>query len=334
MKIIVKKTILLVFGLFNILKVNCGDIELGRVKWLRDLDQARISSASSNKDILILFQEIPGCSTCKNYGKNVLSHPLIVEAIEDLFIPVVVHNNKQGKDKEILDFFGEPSWNNPVIRIVDNNLKDISKRLNGDYTSYGLISKINAALLIRNKKIPDYCQLLEEELLAEASGIESTYIGMYCFWSGEKCYTQAPGVIATKAGFMKGSEVVEIKYNPKKTNLSAIVNHGKAMNCADRIFINDVQQSINIEKSAKGEFRADKESKYYLFNSKYKYIPMTELQACKTNLAISNNQNPAVFLSPRQIHMYNKIVSKENADLKNAIGIPMEEIWYHAFSKN
>lgn len=335
MPIFIQRFLITTIGLINMLPIFCTDIELGRVQWSRDLEQSRIKSRTDKKDILILFQEIPGCGTCKNYGKSVLSHPLVVEAIEDLFIPVVVYNNKQGRDREILEFFNEPSWNNPVIRVVDSELKDVCERLSGNYTSYGLVSKIIAALQKRNKKIPEYLLLLEEEFLALNGGIQTAYLGMYCFWSGEKCFAKAPGVVATKAGFMNGSEVVEVKYNPKKINLSTLIQHGKEMNCADRIFTNNAQETSGnrIESRNISEFNTDKESKYYIYNTNYKYIPMTELQALRLNLALSQNGSADSILSPRQIQLFKKISNHMPKGIKNVIGIPIEEIWYKLTDK-
>ncbi|MEO6190690.1 MAG: thioredoxin family protein, partial [Saprospiraceae bacterium] len=139
-----------VLSILNYDKIFAQVEELGKVKWGRNLEQAQLESKISGKPILIIFQEIPGCSTCKGYGNGALSHPLIVEAIETYFIPLAIHNNKTGKDKEVLDFFKEPSWNNPVVRIVDNTLKDICDRLSDNYTSFGLVSKINSALIKKN----------------------------------------------------------------------------------------------------------------------------------------------------------------------------------------
>src|SRR6186713_1335302 len=82
-------------------------VELGNVHWLRSFDEAEARSKKESKPILILFQEIPGCETCKNYGSNVLTQPLIVEAIETEFIPLAIHNNKGGHDAEILRRFNE-----------------------------------------------------------------------------------------------------------------------------------------------------------------------------------------------------------------------------------
>ena len=95
------------------------EIETGQVKWLRNLDEAKQLSAKVDKPILMLFQEIPGCSTCQTFGREPMSHPLVVEAIESAFVPLLIHNNKQGYDSQILKQFKEPSWNNPVIRYVD-----------------------------------------------------------------------------------------------------------------------------------------------------------------------------------------------------------------------
>ena len=81
-------------------------IELGQVNWLRDFDSAIKQAKNQDKPIFILFQEVPGCATCRNYGQNVLSHPLIVEAIESLFVPLAIYNNKRGKDAEVLRYYG------------------------------------------------------------------------------------------------------------------------------------------------------------------------------------------------------------------------------------
>src|SRR5262245_12097228 len=119
--------------------------ELGDIKFGRDLDAALQQSKQSGAPVLILFDEIPGCATCTGYGESVLRHPLIVEAAESLFIPVAIYNNQGGKDREALDFFGEPAWNNPVVRIVDSERGMLAPRVNGEYTPAGLSRAMVAA---------------------------------------------------------------------------------------------------------------------------------------------------------------------------------------------
>jgi thioredoxin-related protein len=104
------------------------DEERGKVSWYRDYKTAIKISKKENKPILIFFQEVPGCATCRNYGHNVLSHPLMTEAIENEFIPLAIFNNKKAKDLEILKKYNEPTWNNPVVRIVNSQGENIVNR--------------------------------------------------------------------------------------------------------------------------------------------------------------------------------------------------------------
>src|SRR5258706_973783 len=60
--------------------------ELGKVRWHRDFDAATAESRASGRPLFVLFQEVPGCSTCVSFGDQVLSHPLLVDAIEKEFI--------------------------------------------------------------------------------------------------------------------------------------------------------------------------------------------------------------------------------------------------------
>jgi len=39
-------------------------IELGKVSWMRNFDEGILKSKKENKPIFLLFQEVPGCSTC------------------------------------------------------------------------------------------------------------------------------------------------------------------------------------------------------------------------------------------------------------------------------
>ena len=60
-------------------------VELGEVHWHRDFEKGKSIARDTGKPMFVLFQEVPGCQTCRDYGSRPMSHPLIVEAIEDLF---------------------------------------------------------------------------------------------------------------------------------------------------------------------------------------------------------------------------------------------------------
>jgi hypothetical protein len=288
MKYLVMKLVLLIFLFPFLLCAQSNPIELGDVHWLRSFDEAQAKSKKEGKPILILFQEIPGCETCKNYGTKVLTNPLIVEAIETEFIPLAIYNNKGGHDAEILHRFNEAAWNNPVVHIVDSEGSNIIPRLSSNYTLAGLSTWMTNALIKVKGKAPVYLQLLTDELTAQQKGVEKTTYSMYCFWTGEALFGKLNGVVKTTAGYEGGKEVVVVEYN------ASVISKAE---------LDKIAQNHKCNVSAGNNFRPDATPKYYLSNSVYKEIPMTEIQKCRVNSALGEGQDPKVFLSPRQLGM-------------------------------
>ncbi|MBV6443481.1 MAG: hypothetical protein EPGJADBJ_05237 [Saprospiraceae bacterium] len=280
--------------------------ELGKVNWLRDLATGKTEAEKSGKPILILFQEVPGCSNCTRYGNSTLSHPLIAEAIETYFVPVCIYNNKGGKDAEALKIFGEPAWNNPVVRIVRADYKDVVLRMANFNSSYQLVAGMRNALDLTGAVVPRYLELLEEELLAREAGLETATFSMYCFWSGEGTFGEIPGVVETEPGFQDGKEVVKVQFNP------AVVSKSE---------LEKKTTPKGIAACSKNEgFRSDREPKYYLAQTDYKYLPITTLQACRANSLVGKSLSPDELLSPRQLALLKTIRENPKKQWKNMIG--------------
>jgi len=311
--------------------------ELGHVKWMRSYDDALAQARSEDKPIFVLFQEVPGCATCRNYGNDLLRHPLIVEAIETHFVPLAIFNNKGGADAKVLRQFGEPAWNNPVGRIIDaRSEKDLVQRLNGRYDLTSLVSFISSGLLASGVLIPEYLAILDQEV--SARDIRETHLSMYCFWSGEKALGQLEGVVATKAGFMNGTEVVKVKYDADQVSEKELIKYASKRNCADAIYTNDQREvkaakANRIPSAAKGKFRSDREPKYYLSKTDLKYVPMTSLQALKINRALTERQAVEPFLSPRQLEILAQVQASK---LKSAVVVdqPIIESWISLLKEN
>jgi len=306
--------------------VKDAPIELGQVDWIRNFDEATLKAKEQNKPLLVLFQEVPGCNTSSGYGKNVLSHPLIVEAIESLFVPVAVYNNHKGEDEKVLNSFGEPSWNNPVVRIITPERKELVSRLNGDYTKAGLVRAMITALENNNKAVPPYLSLLAQELNVNNGRSDRAVFAMHCFWVGEGKLANVNGVISTKPGFMGGHEVIELEYNPDIISYEDLVKKARSQNVARHIFTENSEQSSIAKKivgesavSPKGTFRADSRPKYYLSGTSYKYVPMTNTQIARVNAAIGGLQSPNIFLSPRQVEIYNYIQGHQDLNWPNMV---------------
>ena len=314
----------------SILITDKNPIELGKIDWQRDYDSALLQSEKTDKSVFILFQEVPGCSTCRNYGRDVLSHPFIVEAIEDNFVPLVIHNNKKGKDAEVLKKYKEPSWNNPVARIVNAEGKMIANRIAGNYSKLGVIDAMIQAQTKEGKAIPTYLSLFREELIAEAN-LSEISLSMFCFWSGEKELGAIQGVVSTEAGYMDGREVVKVRYNDKTIDAKSIIKKAASKNCADAVYINEGSKKQfafkDIPVRDYKSYRSDKETKYYLYKSPLKQIPMTELQALKVNRALATGGAPEDYLSPRQIEMANQLRSGSHKKSKNRISDDFVKSW-------
>jgi len=278
---------------------NNQDEELGKVSWLRDYDVALQLSKKEKKPVFILFQEVPGCATCRNYGHNVMSNPLLVEAIENEFIPLAIFNNKGGKDKEVLKLYKEPTWNNPVVRIVNQTGGNLTQRIAGDYSALAVYNAITEVLTKQGRDIPAYITLLGEELKSKKYGAsKDAYYSMYCFWSGEKQLGSNTGVLNTEAGFMKGKEVVKVTYNPE------IVS--------DLTLTSFANQNKMSPISKDGSYRASsKDEDYYLQHTNYKYLPLSPLQRTKINSALGNRKSAKHYLSPKQQQWLSSMEDKE-----------------------
>ena len=283
--------------------------ELGDVNWHRDYDEALVKSAESDKPVLILFQEVPGCATCRNYGDNVLSHPLVVDVIEHYFVPLAIFNNKGGEDKKILDKYKEPTWNNPVVRIVDAEGKNLINRINGNYSSAGLVDGIVQSFTERGVVIPKDVRLLHEIVNTEPNS-EVTY-SMFCFWSGEKVFGKLEGVHSTTAGWQNGREVVKVVYDPNLISENELTQSGKKANCAD-----DKYEDSN-------GFRKDKDPKYYLKNSEYRKLAMHPLQASRINSLLGSGiSDVSEWLFPSQ-----KLAMKNSNNKQSLYDESFEEAW-------
>ena len=134
-------------------------LEVGDVQWGRDLDAALEKSSKTGKPVLVLFQEIPGCSGVQKFGREVLTNPRLVEAIEDEFIPMLVYNNRQGgMDQKLLKNFKEPAWNYQVIRFLNADGKDVIPRKDRVWTTSGVASRMIEALMAANRPVPEYLE--------------------------------------------------------------------------------------------------------------------------------------------------------------------------------
>jgi hypothetical protein len=305
--------------------------ELGAVNWSRDLDAALARSVRVDRPVLILFDEVPGCHTCVSYGQSVLRHPLVVEAAEDLFVPVAIFNNQEGADKRALELFQEAAWNNPVVRIVDAQRRALAPRVNGDYSPAGLTGAMLAALKASNTTAPGYLKLYDAEASAQTDARARTItFAMFCFWEGEAKLGGVEGVLSTRTGFVDGHEVVEVRYDPASASESSLVNLATSMECASTVYCEGEEQRARVARIVGGSAKvlrskltpSTKDDKYQMRHTEYARVPMTPAQASRVNAAVGRGQDPSPWLSPRQIELARAIRQNPTAPWPEALSAP------------
>ncbi len=237
-------------------------VEVGNVSWGRDFPAALKASKTTGKPVFLLFQEVPGCAGCKQFGREVLGDPKMVTAIEENFTPLLIHNNKSGADAEILKKFNEPAWTFQVIRFLDSNGKDLIPRKDRVWESPELLQRMNQALEKAGRP------------QVKTTVTRRVAISQYCFWTGEMKIGAIDGVTRTEAGFLNGREVTLVDFDPEKLPLADLTRKAKAEGVATGVFTD----------WEKGYRKApDSDQKRQLQGTRYAKLKLTPEQATKVN---------------------------------------------------
>jgi len=286
--------------------------ELGAVQWQRDYDTAATRAREEHKPLLVLFTELPGSEVTRNYVRDVLSHPLIVEAIETQFVPLAIASNAEGRDREILTSFCETPHANSIIRIVDVSTQtrtDIVPRLADDTSLAAMTSALVATLQKRDSHVPAYLSLLDEEERGHAKPLPPAVFAMSDPVLGEEKLGAFKGVIATRIGTLAGKPVLELTYDSAAINFANIVREARRLDCAEFVYARTDDQyryarrvlGSSIERSDEPLIPQSERSLERLRATVYRGVPMTPIQALHVNAALASGGNPDDFLSLRQI---------------------------------
>lgn len=279
--------------------------EVGTVRWGRDLDAALATAQNSGKPLFVLFQEVPGCAGCKQFGSEVMAHPLIAEAVESLFTPLLVHNNKGGKDAEILRRYEEPAWNYQVVRFLDASGRDIIPRKDRVWTTDAIATRMIAALEKSGRSVPAYLRLLTKE---KSDGLKLAAFAMACFWTGEKELGAVNGVIHTEAGFIDGHEVTQVSYDKAEISTQELIAAAEKVQCAQAVYLPTADaQALHprrLQIQALDGYRKAPASdqKRQIQGTPLAVLGLRGIQATKVNAWIRTDAPKALaLLSPRQL---------------------------------
>lgn len=229
--------------------------EVGKVTWGRDYDAALALAKSTGKPIFLLFQEVPGCVGCKQFGRDVLSDDAVVKLIQDNFVPLLIHNNKPGKDAEVLAKFNEPAWNYQVVRFLDTNGHELIPRKDRVWDA------------------PELKQRIDQVLKKKTGRIQQVAISQPCFWRGEMEIGAIDGVRRTEAGYLEGREVTLVDYDVGQISLENLTAKAKAAKVATGVYtkLDGYQKAPDFDQ------------KRQIQGTKYADMKLTPEQATKVN---------------------------------------------------
>ncbi len=284
--------------------------ELGQIPWHRDEQAALADARKSGKPLMVFSTELPGCGSCKKFGKNHLSNPIIIDAAAH-FVPFVLVKAR--------------TWPTMFFRTPDG--KDLIPKVGFSRSVGRLLDGMERALRAAKKPVPAYLELAAREHRCRKP--QKATFGMGCFWSGEAKLGAVDGVIASRCGFLKG-EVVELTFDPKVISYAALVEKARELRCASFVVartdeqlkiateIISQQPKAKVIRSDAAIRPAAKDTKYHLRrHRRYYLLPLTELQAARVNSALAvKGGKPDTYLSPTQIAFLKQLKGLSDEQVK------------------
>lgn len=272
-------------------------IETGTVRWLRSLDEALASAAETGKPVFALFQEVPGCAGCKQFGADVLSNPNIVRSVEDDFVPLLIHNNTDGHDAQVLAAYSEPAWNYQVVRFLDHSGVDIIERRDRVWETGPLASRMVQTLERSGREVPASLRLLEQE---HSDRLETAYFGQPCFWVGERELGQIEGVVVTEAGFMERHEVTRVRFDPNEISFAELTDQARSRGVARVVYADDtsITNDVDVRPASKFKLAPDRDQKRQL-GTRSPQIGLSLAQLTKLNAFTGDPDRARQFVIDR-----------------------------------
>lgn len=241
-----------------------------------------------------------------------MTNPIITDAVENSFTPLLIINNKGGEDARILKKYREPAWNYQVIRFLTPQGKDIIPRRDGINTQQALSSRMVAALEKSKQHVPENLKLLAQA--TDTTNLEKVAFSCHCFWTGEYKLGAMNGVVSTEAGWLNGREVTLVTYNKKHISLSNLYKKANQLGVANSVYVNNQSQANELSKIVKkpsslsGYKKASaSDQKRQIGGTPFASLPLSENQLTKVNaFARSDYKKALSYLTHKQRALISK----------------------------
>jgi hypothetical protein len=326
--------------------------ELGAIQYkFRVLADAQEESRKSGLPILCIEAELPGDVEA---GLEVLSHPLLVEAAESLFITVAPAVEEKTNASRYRPSHKHKAWFT-TVRFLDEHGQDLVEGIGGDLLCTMLLSvSMVKALQLKNRTIPAYLELLREEETGKQQLLPSGMMrrcdrqgifGVASLPAAELEFAGLDGVLATRGGKWDDQQLIQVTYDSKRLSYGTLLRFALDRQVADIIYFQSQDESVaaqieaahllqkpqcvKLDQTEEKIVPDNSSSKSDLRRTEMRFVPMTELQATKVNRLIHEGLfNKAThLLSPRQGMILMKSYSKVSERRLDAIDVPIGKAW-------
>jgi hypothetical protein len=283
------------------------------------LADALTAEKTNHKPVFYFQAQVPGDVYA---GREIFSHPLIVEAAETLFVTVCCPPSCIQQLPMPRTLSGKICCTR--VNLLDEIGRPLVPLVSGDeLTRAGLVSAMVRALETSGLPVPRYLSLFLQEEMGRmnlgASGETRLRSSRVCFAMRDPAVAEADfgglcGVLATRAGSMDQQKVVEVTYDSKLLSFGALVRFALQHKAGDVTFYrtNEERMAATIEVCRAQQssavvaydhsFKACYDPKHALRRTPMRFVPLTPLQATRANRLIhyGSFDEAVQLLSPRQ----------------------------------
>jgi len=328
----------------SLMLITATEEELGGIRYeFTCLKDATMEAKKSRRPVLCIEFHIPGDVTI---GREVLSHPLIVEAAETLFVPV-----KSMEEHVSVNIAGQISYT--TVRLLDDAGLDIVKPVKDKLLSVASVaSAMIEALNACDMQVPTYLALLEEEYSGRRwkdpfYHLQRTdrhaVFGMSCPNRGEVELAGLDGVLATRSCYYQGNHVVQVTYDTTRLSYCSLVHYVLRRDLTSTIFYQSNEerivgimerQRLNASKAELVEFNESTmnksvDPKHFLRTTMLRFVPLTELQSTRANRLVSLGtfHEAMRLLSPRQGQILMRAIQNPTSMREEVVDVPITTAW-------
>ena len=278
-------------------------------------------------------------------------HPLILEALESLFIPVaIIPHHIEGPQSKQLEVTS--------VGFMDSNhqnlIEPISRR---DLSVRPVLESAICYVLKKNdQSIPMFLSDMVQSHTTDSGFVRRAWFGFHDVVPANEEFNSVSGIKSVLFGTFAnqvGDPVVEVLYNYKDSSYSALVRHVITKLTSHQIVVycqsidermaarveisklsgfGSYERQIAIVQVRKGkvfEPLVHDDSVAAIRQTPLRYVPMTQFQASKSNQCIVDGRfgEASAVLSPRQIKILANAISNGCKEFYDVVGYPILDGW-------